>query len=141
MKMPSVEIKEVADDFLVSEQIVTADLAPIAAQGIRSVLLLRPDAEARGQPNHRQILDAAHDAGLEARFLPIELARLGAADMQAFTALMRRMPKPVLGVCGTGRRAVTLWALSQAGRMPADEILQRAAAAGFDLSDLSEALA
>ncbi|MEM1371114.1 MAG: TIGR01244 family sulfur transferase, partial [Pseudomonadota bacterium] len=42
----------------------------------------------------------------------------------------------VLAYCRSGTRSITVWALSQAGQMPADAILQTATEAGYDLSGL-----
>jgi sulfide:quinone oxidoreductase len=44
---------------------------------------------------------------------------------------------PVLCYCRSGTRSTTLWALSQAGRLPADEIISAAANAGYDVSHLA----
>ncbi len=44
---------------------------------------------------------------------------------------------PVFCYCRSGTRSTTLWALSQAGKMPAGEIIAEAAAAGYDMSHLA----
>ncbi|VAW15493.1 hypothetical protein MNBD_ALPHA12-622, partial [hydrothermal vent metagenome] len=44
---------------------------------------------------------------------------------------------PVLCYCRTGTRSTTLWALSQAGKKPAKEIIEAAAQAGYDISHLA----
>lgn len=46
---------------------------------------------------------------------------------------MDGLPKPILVYCDSGLRAVRLWALSQAADWPAQSIIERAAAAGYDL--------
>ena len=43
---------------------------------------------------------------------------------------------PVFCYCRSGTRSTTLWALSQAGRLGADEIIALAANAGYDMSHL-----
>ena len=43
----------------------------------------------------------------------------------------------VLCYCRSGTRSTTLWALSQAQNMPADEIISAAANAGYDVSHLA----
>jgi uncharacterized protein (TIGR01244 family) len=42
----------------------------------------------------------------------------------------------VLAFCRSGTRSTTLWALSQAGKLPAHEIIAQAARAGYDMSHL-----
>ena len=44
---------------------------------------------------------------------------------------------PVFAYCRSGTRSTTLWALSQAGEAPADEIISAAANAGYDMSHLA----
>jgi sulfide:quinone oxidoreductase len=43
----------------------------------------------------------------------------------------------VLAYCRTGMRSTTLWGLANAGRLPAAQIISRAAACGYDLSALA----
>ena len=50
------------------------------------------------------------------------------------------LPAPVVAYCASGRRAITLWALSQVGERPVTEILDHAAMAGHDISGLAAAL-
>ena len=59
---------------------------------------------------------------------------VGAADWIAHRAGHRG---PVLAYCRSGTRSTTLWALSQAGALPADEIISSAARAGYDMSHLA----
>jgi uncharacterized protein (TIGR01244 family) len=44
---------------------------------------------------------------------------------------------PVFCYCRSGTRSTTLWALSQAGKQPAAEIISAAANAGYDMSHLA----
>jgi uncharacterized protein (TIGR01244 family) len=44
---------------------------------------------------------------------------------------------PVVAYCRSGTRSTTLWALSQAGKLPAEEIIAEAAGAGYDMSHLA----
>lgn len=55
-------------------------------------------------------------------------------------AALERMPGPVLAYCQGGNRAARLWALAQAGSMPADAILAAGRTAGVDLSALGDHL-
>ena len=52
-------------------------------------------------------------------------------------AVLEGSAGPVLCYCRSGTRSTTLWALSQAGKMPASEIIAAAAHAGYDMSHLS----
>ena len=60
--------------------------------------------------------------------------------MRAFADALHELPAPVLAFCRTGMRSTTLWALQAAAAMTAIDILDRAAAAGYDLSALGTRL-
>ena len=57
-------------------------------------------------------------------------------DVAAFREALDDLDGPVVAFCRSGTRSSVLWALSNAGRMPADEIIAAAARAGYDLSAL-----
>ena len=54
--------------------------------------------------------------------------------------ILNEAPQPVLAYCRTGTRSITAWALTQAGQGSADDIIDAAAAAGYDLSSLESLL-
>jgi len=56
--------------------------------------------------------------------------------VDAETEALEGSAGPVLAFCRSGTRSTTLWALSQAGKMPAHEIVAAAAHAGYDMSHL-----
>ncbi|GLK56649.1 sulfide:quinone oxidoreductase [Methylopila capsulata] len=132
------QAKRLTDDLSVSAQLAVAEIAEAKAAGFRSIIVNRPDGEGPDQPRFAEIDAAARRAGLEARYLPIEIGKISDDDVAAFGTLMATLPKPTLGFCRSGTRTATLWALSQAGRRSTDEILQRANAAGYDLSSLAQ---
>ena len=124
------------DGFCVAPQLNPEDLSALAAAGIRSLVCNRPDGEADDQPGSPAMAAAAAAQGLEFAYLPVISGAIGDADVHAFAAALEQLPGPVLAYCRTGTRSATLWALSQAGQRPLDDILARAARAGFDLGQL-----
>ena len=46
----------------------------------------------------------------------------------------------MIAYCRSGTRSATLWALTQAGRQPADAVLSTAAGAGYDLAHVAPLL-
>ncbi|MEJ8810470.1 TIGR01244 family sulfur transferase [Variovorax ureilyticus] len=127
------DIKSLTGELSVSPQIVGADMQAIAEAGFRSVICNRPDGEGSDQPVFSEIELAAREQGLQVRYLPAESGKVTDQQGAAFGALMAELPKPVLAFCRTGMRSTTMWALSQAGRIPLPEIIERASRAGFDL--------
>ncbi|MFZ7089736.1 TIGR01244 family sulfur transferase [Primorskyibacter sp. 2E233] len=128
------EFKKINEDITVSPQIAPGHLAEIAAAGYRSVICNRPDGEGADQPTYDEIAQAAADAGLEIRNLPIVSGKVTDEDADAFGKAMRELPGPIFAYCRTGTRSATLWSLSQAKTMAPAEILQATKAAGYDMA-------
>jgi len=131
-----VDLRRINDDISVSPQIAPADLPGLRAAGFTTIINNRPDGEAPDQPDSAAMAAAAAAAGLAYHYIP--LGRDGVTEqMIAATAeAIAASAGPVLAFCRSGTRSTTLWALSQAGRLPADEIVAQAAGAGYDVSHL-----
>lgn len=134
------DIRKIGPDLSVSPQITPQDVAIIASLGFRSLIISRPDGEASDQPDHKSITDAATRSGLSVRYLPVISGKVSDQDVEDFRAAMAELPAPALGYCRTGTRSTTLWALSQAGHLSTDAILQTAKDAGYDLGALRSRL-
>ena len=130
------QVRPLIDGLSVAPQISLDDVATVASLGFRSLMSNRPDGEEPGQPDAASIEAAARQAGLEFRWLPVTMPTLSQADARAFGTALDEMPGPTLAFCRTGTRSTVLWALSQAGGRPTDEIVSTAAAAGYDLEGL-----
>ena len=130
------DVKRINDHVSVSPQIGPDDLPTLKALGFVAVINNRPDGESPDQPSSATMQAAAEQAGLAYHYIP--LGRDGVSpDMVAQTeAVLEGSNGPVLAYCRSGTRSTTLWALSQAGRMPAQEIVTAAAHAGYDMSHL-----
>lgn len=130
------DIKKIAPDLSVSPQVQPQDVGVAASMGFRTIIVNRPDGESDDQPSHEAIEDAARAHGMQVRYIPITPGQITDADVAAFAEAMRDMPAPALAFCRTGTRSATLWALSQAGHLSTDAILQTVAEAGYDLGAL-----
>ncbi len=128
------DVKKITPDLAVGPQLMPTDMVALAAAGFRSVIDNRPDGEGPDQPTYREIADAAAANGLTAQHLPIVAGAVTDEHVAAFDAALAELPKPVFAYCRSGNRSTTLWALSQAGRMPVPEILMKARDAGYDMS-------
>ena len=130
------ELKRINDDVSVAPQISPDDMPAIKAAGFATVTNNRPDGEAFDQPSHAVMKAAAEAAVLTYHFIP--LGRDGARDelIEATRQALDSVDGPVLACCRSGARSTTLWALSQAGRGAASDIISKAAGAGDDISRL-----
>lgn len=133
--------KRLSDRLSVTPQIDPADMQALAAAGFRSVISNRPDGEEPNQPDWATIERAAHDAGMEARHIPVTPGAITDEDAARFGAALDELPGPIVGFCRTGARSTSLWALSNADQRPADELIRTAADAGYDIAALRDRLA
>ncbi len=115
---------------------LTPDDVAAAAQGFRTIIDNRPDAEEPGQPPATVIEAAAREHGLAFVHIPVVSGQVGAAEVDAMARALDAQPGPALGYCRTGTRVATLWALAQSGKLEPDAILNTARGAGYDLEKL-----
>lgn len=133
--------KRLSDRLSVAPQIDPADIQALAAAGFRSVISNRPDGEEPDQPAWATIERAARDAGMEARHIPVTPGAITDEDAARFRAALEELSKPIVGFCRTGARSTSLWALSNAGQRPVDDLISTAADAGYDIVALHDRLA
>jgi uncharacterized protein (TIGR01244 family) len=121
--------------FSISDQPALADIADLGTNGTRCLINLRPDAE-EGAPGNRAEKRAAEDAGLDYRFIPVTVADLTEADIDAFRTALAESEGPVLAHCRSGMRALLLYVLVEVidGRMALEEVAAVGESHGFDLS-------
>lgn len=130
------ELKRINDHVSVSPQIGPSDLAAIRAAGFTAIVNNRPDGEAPDQPDSETMKAAAEAAGLAYHFIPLGRDGVSPAMVEQTKSVLEGSTGPVLCYCRSGTRSTTLWALAQAGKMPAQEIVVAAAHAGYDMSHL-----
>jgi uncharacterized protein (TIGR01244 family) len=131
------EVKRINDEMSVAPQISVDDIAAIKAAGFTAIINNRPDGEAPNQPSGETIRQAAEAAGLSYHYIPLGREGVSPDMVEQTEAVLEGSTGPVLAYCRSGTRSTTLWALSQAGKMPASEIISAAANAGYDVSHLA----
>ena len=134
------EVKPLADDVCVCAFVPPGKLAELAPR-FRTIINNRPDAEEPGQPSSAEIEAEARRLGLDYVHLPVVPGKITDEQAAAFGDVIVRRKGPILAFCRTGTRSTTLWALSQSGKRSPDEIIETAAAAGYDLGTLKPKLA
>ncbi|KGE03532.1 bifunctional protein tyrosine phosphatase family protein/NAD(P)/FAD-dependent oxidoreductase [Pseudohaliea rubra] len=133
----SVDIIRVSDEYAVSAQISAADIEAIVASGAKSLLCSRPDGEANDQPTFAELEAVAREAGLEVAHVPVISGKVNEKNVDDFLAVVERLEKPIHAYCRTGTRSMTLWTLYQRRLgVPDEELLTRASACGYDLSEV-----
>lgn len=133
------DIKTINEKVSVSPQISPNDLPALKEAGFTTIINNRPDGEAPDQPAGALIEEEAKKLGLT--YIAIPMGRDGVSpDMIEATRNAMSGDGKVFAYCRSGTRSTTLWALSQAGEMPADDIIKSAANAGYDVSHLAQYL-
>ena len=120
----------------VAPQLTEQELQEAAAAGFKTIINNRPDGEAPDQPRSDDLAAAAKRLGLDYRYIPVVSGRLSDDQVKEFRAVVTEGQKPSLAFCRTGTRSTTLWALAATDRLSANEILQIASAAGYNLDTL-----
>ncbi|MEP1539325.1 MAG: TIGR01244 family sulfur transferase [Paracoccaceae bacterium] len=135
------DIKKISDKVSVSAQISVDNIAEIKKAGFRALICNRPDGEGADQPSFEEIEKAAEKAGLVAVYLPIDSGMVTDENVDAFGAVLKDLPRPVLGYCRSGTRSATLWSLHEAQKRPLAEILAATKAAGYDMNGVARRVA
>lgn len=131
------DLKRINDHVSVSAQIEPEDIAGLRILGFTTIVNNRPDGEAPDQPSGEAIEKAAQAAGLTYHAIPLGRDGVSPDMVERTRSVLQSSPGPVLCFCRSGTRSTTLWALSQAGLMDAEDIIAAAAHAGYDMSHLA----
>lgn len=134
------DLRQLTPDLSVAPQIEPEDMRRLAEAGFTAVVANRPDSEVGPSHQSARMAELAAEAGLDFHYLPILPGQLGPEQVRALREILDGAQGKVLAYCRSGTRSTMAWALGQAGRRPAAEIMQAAARAGYDLSDLIPAL-
>ncbi|MEK0417353.1 MAG: hypothetical protein RI949_1359 [Pseudomonadota bacterium] len=109
-------VQPIAPDVCVAPQLTPQAMSEAAKAGFRSVVNNRPDFEGGDdQPTSAQIEAAARAAGLEYRYLPVDGGYQSPEQVQAMTALLQELPRPMLMFCRSGARSTRLYSLATSG--------------------------
>jgi uncharacterized protein (TIGR01244 family) len=134
-------IRQLDDRTLVSSQIAADEVAGLAAQGVTVIVNNRPDGEEAGQPLGSQIEEAAAQAGIAYRHVPI-FRGIGPADVEAMQeALAETKGGKLLAFCRSGTRSAFACALAHREEgASAEEVHRRLGEAGFDSGPIAHLL-
>jgi uncharacterized protein (TIGR01244 family) len=114
--MSNLPVRAVAPDVCVAPQLTPAAMAEAAQAGFRSVVNNRPDFEhGPDQPTNAAIEAAAHAAGLEYRYLPVDSAYQSPEEIAAMAKLLAELPRPLLMFCRSGARSTRLFVAAMGG--------------------------
>ncbi|MDO5612214.1 MAG: TIGR01244 family sulfur transferase [Paracoccus sp. (in: a-proteobacteria)] len=134
------DLRQLTPDLAVSPQIMPHEVPALAAAGFKVLVNNRPDAETAPDHDSHTMRAAAEAAGMQYHEIPFTPGRI-TPDMIADYEVAISGAKPVIAYCRSGNRSTTLWALTQAGRLPEAEIVETALRAGYDLTPVRPLIA
>jgi uncharacterized protein (TIGR01244 family) len=135
------EFHRLTPTFSVAGQLTAADIKTAASDGFTAIIQNRPTHEEPRQPPEAELRAAATACGLAYHALPFAGPPPPAVVAET-AAILEAATGPILAYCRSGRRSAMAWALADAlsGAHSPDDILALAAGAGYDLSDMRDAL-
>lgn len=130
------EPRHLTETFAVAPQIALDDLDDLKAQGYRTIVCNRPDGEVPEDLSASKVEEACRERGLDFVLNPLSHGALTIEHIERQRDAARSAA-PVLAYCASGNRSSILWGLAMAGEFSTDEIVNRAAAAGYDLRGIA----
>jgi len=135
------DIRAITPDYAVSPQIEPQDLPAIKAAGYVTVIDNRPDGEIPPHLHADTMRKAAEALGLTFVANPVIGGAMTMDNVAAQGAAIAASPGPVFAYCASGNRSSVVWALSQAGKRPVDELVGLPARFGYQLDHLRPQIA
>ena len=133
-------LRRIDERTLVAGQIRPDDMDALKAGGVGMIVNNRPDDEEDGQPSSAEMEAAARTAGVDYRYIPVA-SGFSANQVEAMREALGDAEGQILAFCRSGTRSTFLWALARAREGdPAEELMRKAAAAGYDLGPIEALL-
>lgn len=107
-------IKNLDDNFSISEQISLEDVKMLAAKGVKTIICNRPDNEEPNQLSYKEISDTAKAHGIDFAYIPAKGRDIPEESLEAFSQLFENRSDKKHAYCRTGARSSIFWNLSQA---------------------------
>ncbi|MFZ6653852.1 beta-lactamase hydrolase domain-containing protein [Undibacterium sp. TJN19] len=142
-RLPEVTTHQLTHSIFVTEQVSVNAVTSLKHDGITTIIDMRPDGEAAGQPTAAAMAAAAKAEGLDFAYIPVPH---GPIPDTAVTALQQQLAKnsgAVLLYCRSGSRAARTWSLVEASRnggLDAPDILAAVKASKLNADDLEPAI-
>ncbi len=130
------DIRQITPRYYVAPQIMPDQMSALKEAGITRILCNRPDAEVPAHCAADAMQAAAEAAGLEFQLQPLTHQTMTEEIIERNREIGADLEGVTLAYCASGTRSCVAWALGQAGRQSADDILTAARSGGYDLDNL-----
>src|ERR1700744_32669 len=105
------ELRQLSDGVFVSAQLKNRDMGRLRRDGINTVVDLRPDGEAPGQPTSVEMNVFVRGHGMGFFYIPVPHEEIPDKAVAELADVIKHQPKPFVLYCRTGRRAARTFAL------------------------------
>ena len=130
------DIRPLTETYAVAPQIAPEDMQAIRAAGFAVLIDNRPDPEIPPELHTPVMQAAAEAAGLVFVVNPIIGGAMTMDNVTVQAEALAAARGPVLAYCASGNRSSQVWALTQVGVQPADELIGIPARYGYNLEPL-----
>lgn len=130
------DIRTLTPTYAVSPQIDPSDMEAIAKAGFGTIICNRPNAEIPPSHHDEVMATAAAAAGIAFEVIPVTHQSMTRDLIATQADILANASAPVLAYCASGTRSTIVWAMGQAKNMSADDIINTAANAGYDIAGL-----
>lgn len=127
------DIRQITETYSVTPQIDPEDLPAIKAAGFTRIIDNRPDAEIPASHQTDAMRQAAEALGFEFVANPVIGGAITLDNVTAQAQAIAEATGPILAYCASGNRSSVVWALSQAGLRPTDELIALPARHGYQM--------
>ncbi|WP_368184229.1 TIGR01244 family sulfur transferase [Aestuariibius sp. HNIBRBA575] len=135
-------INYLSPNYAVSPQIAPDDVPALVKEGFTTVICNRPDAEIPASICAQNMRSVVEQAGLKFVDNPFSHQDFSMDLVTTQAAAITQDQGKVFAYCASGNRCSVLWAFgqAQAGELDADQIIDAAAQAGYDLRGMKPQL-
>lgn len=127
------DIREITSTYSVSPQIDPQDLSALREAGYTLIIDNRPDGEIPSSHQTDEMRAAAEAAGLKFIANPVIGGAITQDNVNAQGEAIATEAGRILAYCASGNRSSVVWALSQAGLRPTDEIIALPSRYGYQM--------
>jgi sulfide:quinone oxidoreductase len=106
-------LMELAPGVTAAGALTRDNIEALAAAGTKVIVNNRPDGEDPGQLTADEARELCAVRGIAYHHIPFVAATLTTADIDAFAAVLKDAPGPLVAHCRSGTRSTMIWALTQ----------------------------
>jgi uncharacterized protein (TIGR01244 family) len=130
------DIRQLTPRYYVAPQISPDQMSALKEAGITRILCNRPDSEVPPALGASAMQQAAEAKGIEFAVQPLDHQSMNEEIITRNREIGADLDGVTLAYCASGTRSCIAWALGQAGKQSADDILQAVRAGGYDLEHM-----